>query len=56
MIRAAAPLCESDHFVCEKVAMSKSAPLPLVGLHHVARVTSRLEESIAFYRDVLGFA
>lgn len=31
------------------------APLPLIRLHHIARVTSRPEESIAFYRDVLGF-
>jgi len=31
-------------------------PLALRGLHHISRVTSRLEESIAFYRDVLGFA
>lgn len=32
-----------------------SAPLPISGLHHVARVTRRPLESIAFYRDVLGF-
>jgi catechol 2,3-dioxygenase-like lactoylglutathione lyase family enzyme len=31
------------------------APLPIIGLHHVARVTRRPEESAAFYRDVLGF-
>ncbi|HJT31609.1 MAG TPA: VOC family protein [Pirellulales bacterium] len=30
-------------------------PLPIRSLHHVARVTRRLEESRAFYRDVLGF-
>ncbi len=29
--------------------------LPIQGLHHIARVTSRPEESAAFYRDVLGF-
>lgn len=29
--------------------------LPIKHLHHVARVTRRLEESRAFYRDVLGF-
>lgn len=29
--------------------------LPIKYLHHVARVTRRLEESRAFYRDVLGF-
>jgi len=29
--------------------------LPIIGLHHIARVTSQPEESIAFYRDVLGF-
>lgn len=29
--------------------------LPITGLHHIARVTRRPEESIAFYRDVLGF-
>jgi catechol 2,3-dioxygenase-like lactoylglutathione lyase family enzyme len=33
-----------------------SSPLPLVKLHHVSRVTTRLEQAIAFYRDVLGFA
>lgn len=33
-----------------------STPLPLVKLHHVSRVTTRLEQAIAFYRDVLGFA
>lgn len=30
-------------------------PLPIVKLHHVARVTSRPEESAAFYCQVLGF-
>lgn len=30
-------------------------PLPVRSLHHVARVTRHLEESRAFYRDVLGF-
>jgi catechol 2,3-dioxygenase-like lactoylglutathione lyase family enzyme len=30
-------------------------PLPLKSLHHVARRTKHLEQSIAFYRDVLGF-
>lgn len=30
-------------------------PLALAMLHHVSRVTLRLEESRAFYRDVLGF-
>lgn len=30
-------------------------PLPIRSLHHVARVTKRLDESRAFYRDVLGF-
>lgn len=30
-------------------------PLPIQFLHHVSRVTRRLEESRAFYRDVLGF-
>lgn len=30
-------------------------PLPIEGLHHVALVTRRVDESIAFYRDVLGF-
>jgi catechol 2,3-dioxygenase-like lactoylglutathione lyase family enzyme len=29
--------------------------LPITGLHHIARVTRRPVESIAFYRDVLGF-
>ena len=31
------------------------ASLPIIGLHHIARVTSQPEQSIAFYRDVLGF-
>jgi catechol 2,3-dioxygenase-like lactoylglutathione lyase family enzyme len=31
------------------------ASLPITGLHHIARVTRRPVESIAFYRDVLGF-
>jgi glyoxylase I family protein len=30
-------------------------PLPIRSLHHVARVTKRLDESRTFYRDVLGF-
>ncbi|HEX4150175.1 MAG TPA: VOC family protein [Pirellulales bacterium] len=30
-------------------------PLALKGLHHVAVPTHRLEESRAFYRDLLGF-
>lgn len=30
-------------------------PLPIRSLHHIARVTRHLEESRAFYRDVLGF-
>lgn len=30
--------------------------LPIKGLHHVARVTNKPDESAAFYRDVLGFA
>src|SRR6185503_18969285 len=29
--------------------------LPVTALHHIARVTRRPVESIAFYRDVLGF-
>src|SRR6185503_3519354 len=29
--------------------------LPITSLHHIARVTRRPSESIAFYRDVLGF-
>jgi glyoxylase I family protein len=31
------------------------APLPIIRLHHIARVTSKPEESIAFYCNVLGF-
>jgi catechol 2,3-dioxygenase-like lactoylglutathione lyase family enzyme len=31
------------------------SPLPLRALHHVARLTKRLDASRAFYRDVLGF-
>jgi catechol 2,3-dioxygenase-like lactoylglutathione lyase family enzyme len=30
-------------------------PLPLQAIHHIGRVTRRLEASRAFYRDVLGF-
>lgn len=30
-------------------------PIPLRSLHHVARRTKHLAESVAFYRDVLGF-
>lgn len=30
-------------------------PLPILRLHHIARVTSRPAESIAFYCDILGF-
>ena len=30
-------------------------PLPILGLHHIARVTRRPDESAAFYQDVLGF-
>lgn len=32
-----------------------TAPLAIQRVHHVARVTRRPLESIAFYRDVLGF-
>jgi len=32
-----------------------SQPIELLSLHHVARTTRRLEASIAFYRDLLGF-
>jgi len=31
------------------------APLPIRSVNHVARLTRHLEESRAFYRDVLGF-
>lgn len=31
------------------------APLPLVAIHHVGRITRKLDESRAFYRDILGF-
>ena len=30
-------------------------PLPIRSIHHVARVSRHLDESRAFYRDVLGF-
>lgn len=30
-------------------------PLPLLHLHHISLVTGKLDESRAFYRDVLGF-
>jgi len=30
-------------------------PLPLTGLHHIAVLTKRLDESRAFYCDLLGF-
>ncbi len=30
-------------------------PLPIQAVHHIARVTSDLEASLAFYRDLLGF-
>ena len=30
-------------------------PLPIKSLNHVGRLTRRLDESRAFYRDVLGF-
>ena len=32
-----------------------SEPLPIQSVHHIARITSDLEASKAFYRDVLGF-
>ena len=32
-----------------------AAALPIRSLNHVGRLTKHLEESIAFYRDVLGF-
>jgi catechol 2,3-dioxygenase-like lactoylglutathione lyase family enzyme len=32
-----------------------NAPLPITKLHHIARVTRRPAESIAFYKEVLGF-
>lgn len=31
------------------------ARLPILGLHHVALTTSRLEASLRFYTEVLGF-
>ena len=30
-------------------------PLPIRSVNHISHVTSRLEESTTFYRDVLGF-
>jgi len=33
-----------------------AAALPIRGLNHIGRLTKHLEASIAFYRDVLGFA
>lgn len=33
-----------------------TAPLPVRGLHHIGRLTRKLVESRAFYRDILGFA
>src|SRR5262245_36986487 len=35
--------------------MATAEPLPLRSLHHVARLTKRLEASKRFYKDVLGF-
>ena len=35
--------------------MSSPAPLPIQGLHHVARTSRRPEESATFYREILGF-
>lgn len=32
-----------------------AAALPIRSLNHVGRLTKHLDESIAFYRDVLGF-
>ena len=32
-----------------------SHPLPIQSIHHISHVTSRLDESTTFYRDVLGF-
>ena len=32
-----------------------TAPLPIQQIHHLARLTRHLDESRAFYRDVLGF-
>src|SRR5690242_6739921 len=45
--------CLPDHLPLETAIMAE--PLPIRFLHHVARVTRRLDESRAFYRDVLGF-
>ncbi len=30
-------------------------PLPIRSVNHISHVTTRLDEAIAFYRDVLGF-
>jgi glyoxylase I family protein len=43
----------SSKFALEPDAMPDA--IPLKALHHVGRLTKRLEESRAFYRDVLGF-
>ena len=32
-----------------------TSPLPIRSLNHVGRLTKHLEESKAFYRNVLGF-
>lgn len=32
-----------------------AAPLPIQSVNHIARLTRHLDESRAFYRDVLGF-
>lgn len=39
----------------KKPLNAMASPLPIRSLHHVARLTNRLEESRAFYCDVLGF-
>ena len=31
------------------------APLPIIGLHHIARVTRHLDDTLDFYCNVLGF-
>lgn len=30
-------------------------PLPIQSVHHISHITSHLDDSIAFYRDVMGF-
>jgi catechol 2,3-dioxygenase-like lactoylglutathione lyase family enzyme len=44
-----------DRFSASTMNKNIPPPLPIKSVNHVGRITTRVDESRAFYRDVLGF-